>query len=429
MIPPATRMVDSVRRARADPLYVQSLMLIVAAGMSAGAGFVFWVICARVAPAESVGKAAGVVSGIALVNYVTSVGFPYGLLRYGAREHAGQIVGLALSLTIATSIIGACVYSLGAGIWAQSLRGIVGGVKGVGAVALITSAVAAGLALDSIYASRRRAYVSVVTNCVVGLSRIAILVVARSSNASTIVWAIFAPTCVVYALSMAALPRLTGGIRWERLHPLFAEGKAFLRYSIAVYPASLVIGSPTYVLPVLALGLFGPRGTAYFFVPWSIIKILALAPSLIGQIALSEGAKQSARVMPRALKASVMLMTAATVGTVVVARNALAFYGQGYSAHAPVLQVLALSLVPAAIIATWFAQLRLEGRFRTLGAWGVSYAAAGLGGSVIGGVLRGLTGFAAGWTTGTFAAGLAVMWVTKSFSRGYGGSAEEIGRP
>ena len=71
-----------IAKARDDPLISNSFYLVLASGISAALGFVFWIIIARIYPPEAVGQGALLLSAMAIINTLTLMGFDVGIIRF-----------------------------------------------------------------------------------------------------------------------------------------------------------------------------------------------------------------------------------------------------------------------------------------------------------------------------------------------------------
>src|SRR3990172_3522099 len=72
------------------------------------------------------------------------------------------------------------------------------------------------------------------------------------------------------------LPRVLPGYRPLPVIPN-AAGK-ILRFSLVNHVSNLFWTVPTYVLPLIVLGLLGAESGAYFFMVWSITNIINMVP-------------------------------------------------------------------------------------------------------------------------------------------------------
>ena len=106
-----TRLVSSLRRN--GPLLKSSVSLSTSTGLAAFGGFVgYWLLVARVAPAGIVGTSAALYTSIQFAAYLTALGLPIAVARYGAssRNIPSILFNWSIVLTVASSFLGAALY-------------------------------------------------------------------------------------------------------------------------------------------------------------------------------------------------------------------------------------------------------------------------------------------------------------------------------
>jgi O-antigen/teichoic acid export membrane protein len=178
-------------------------------------------------------------------------------------------------------------------------------------------------------------------------------------------------------------------------------------FSVRTFPAALLAGGPTFLLPLLVLNTLGPRVTAYFYVAWNIAFVLQLVPSVISQPTLSEGSAGSVRIAERALRLSLAITGPAVVVIVLGASAIMSLYGPTYVAHATwPLRLFALAAIPACFISVAGAVLRVENRHLSITVLNGAFCVIALGLAGLGGSVLGLGGVAAGWTVGSALVGV-----------------------
>ncbi len=69
-----------------NPLYRNSIFLMLSSTVGAGTGFIFWIIAARLYSTEDVGLSSAIVSVMRLLMLLSFVGLDIGLIRYTFRK-------------------------------------------------------------------------------------------------------------------------------------------------------------------------------------------------------------------------------------------------------------------------------------------------------------------------------------------------------
>lgn len=389
----------------AQPLYRNSYWLIVSNGLGAATGFVFWLLAARLATAAEVGQAAGLFSAVLFLSYLTSLGLPYGVLRFaGVGDDLSAVINTGLFVSALTSVIASLAFVAGARLWAPELTGPLSGLGAVLIFATLNAASGVATLLDAIATGQRSAQ-HVALRRLLGVTKLPLLLLLAASGAVGIYTASLLPVVVGSVASVAALPWMVRGYR-RTFTASAGIVRRFFTFSLETFPASLLSGAPPFILPLFALGILGPVNTAYFYIAWSVASVLMLIPTFIAQVSLSEGSRGDlTTVARRSRRFALGLVLPAVACVVVLAGPVLRLYGQEYAAHGThALQVLAMSAIPWAVVAIKLSVLRAAERARevlllsAIFALGSLAAAGGLG------TVLGLPGLAIGWTAGVSAA-------------------------
>ena len=378
--------------------------------MTAGSGFLFWILAARLATPAAVGLAAGVISIVGLLNYLTSLGLPYGVLRFAgiARDSAPAIVNAGVIVTFASSAAVATVVVVAASSLAPKASALITGLELGLIFILLNGFVAVGLLLDSVFTAFRVARYSLFASCFVGLLRPVALVFRGHVTATVIYLAMYVPLALVTAALLIALPRLIAGYR-RTLRLRTAEVANFVAFSLRVFPASLSAGAPAFLLPVIFLALRGPAQMAYFFVAWTFVRTLNLIPAIVAQVTLSEGARASTDDVALAQRFALALACPAVLVLVVLATPVLSLFGAGYSAHSAfALRIFVLSVIPWTLVTQRLAVYRLQRNYRRVNTAAFGFACCTLTTSAVATALYGIRGTAIGWTAGSFAAAAVI---------------------
>ena len=94
-----------------DHLYRNSVYLMLNSVITAGFGFLFWIICARLFTTEQVGFTTTIISAIGLVSSFSFLGLNTALIRYLPQaKDKGRLIGSCLNLTGLVSIIAALIF-------------------------------------------------------------------------------------------------------------------------------------------------------------------------------------------------------------------------------------------------------------------------------------------------------------------------------
>jgi O-antigen/teichoic acid export membrane protein len=198
-----------------------------------------------------------------------------------------------------------------------------------------------------------------------------------------------------------------------RRDPAVRETAAFAAKSA---PGALLSGAPQFALPLLAVSVLGVHENAFFYVAWSIAQIAYLVPSVVSNIALTQGTSASAGALAARGRTFSMLLLAPAVAVGGLAPGfVLGLYGSEYANGAAMsLRLLIVGVIPWTVVILAQSRLRTEHRFRALTVLTAVFCALSLVLPVTVGLVTGSgTGTAAGLLAAATAAALLAAYLTR----------------
>lgn len=103
-------------------LHRNTIYLMAANVTTAGLGFFFWMICARLYPSEDIGYATAMISAMTLVASFSMLGFNIGLVRFlPGTEKKSEMVSSCFLITGLFAAALAAVFLMGLNIWSPNL--------------------------------------------------------------------------------------------------------------------------------------------------------------------------------------------------------------------------------------------------------------------------------------------------------------------
>ncbi|MCH5673544.1 lipopolysaccharide biosynthesis protein [Streptomyces gilvus] len=339
-----------------DPLMLNSFFLIATTALGAGAGFLFWILVARLFPASDVGRASSLLSSASLLSYFSLFGLSSTLVRHlpTSTRQAEET-----STAISTVVLAACVISGGFVVvvpWAAPQLDFLHAspLHAVGFVVLAAGA-AVNLLTDSVFVAFRAAKVNLAVNgglmsvvklgmpvLFVGLGPFGIF--AASGVASAV-----AATASVVAIRRVLRVRVRPSFSWRTF-------RSTLGYSLSSYLSGSLNLIPQIVLPIVVLQTLGPVPAATYFVAFQIANLVNSASYAIGEALFAEGSQQGAQLGPiarRSAKAIFAVTVPAVVLVVALAGPVLRLFGPEYATDGR--QTLTVFTVGALAVAfnTW----------------------------------------------------------------------------
>ena len=395
--------------------------------IAAAGGGLFWLAAARTSTTADVGRATALFSSIAFVTYLTALGLPMMVARFGGARtpESGLLFNWAFAISIVSSSIVAVAYLPFLGHRADALFG-----SGVPLGTLFFALVAAGSAVCQLIdmrltVQRQWRWVNI-RIALYSLLRFPLLFLGLRQS-----------VFLLFALA-AGLPALSGFVAWWfaegrvrrfRLRPVPARARRAARYSFVSYLSQLAVQAPVFVLPVLVLLAVPPKQNAAFFIAWSITVMVLLLPTSVVRVRLAEGT--SGRDLARQTRISLVVNggigIAAAAAAVLGAGLVTTIYGQGYEQATALLPLLVVAVVPSGVVLVALTHARvIDDEPATL--WlSAFYALAVLVPSLLLVSESGARGAAQGWFAGNCAtAVVAALWLFHSLRKEEAGDTPQV---
>jgi O-antigen/teichoic acid export membrane protein len=355
---------------RADPLARNGYALIANSAATAGLGFFYWLLMARLYPAADVGKASAAFAAMNLLAGFTALNFNGALTRFipKAGLQTKTLIIRAYAVSAAASVVVAAVFLLTIRWWGPSyseLRGLVPGLVYAGCVV----AWAIFTLQDSVLVGLRGAVWVLAENGIFGVVKIAFLPLlavalpgALGIYTSWMLPVIVAVPLVNMLIFGTMVPRHTAATR-DCQPP---GGREIGRFLAGDYPGAMFLLATVGLIPVVVASRVAAAATAYFYTAWLIAGMVDMIGINMGVSLTVEGAFEAAGLAANCRKAlrkmaTMLVPTAALVA--LLAPWGLRLFGPAYAAHgAPVLQLLAVAALPRAVSELYLGVLRAQSR-------------------------------------------------------------------
>ena len=397
---------SEVKQRLREPLYKNSFFLLLSSGIGSILGFVFWIVTARLFPASEVGTVSALIAAMALVAGFSRFGFGVGIIRFlSAEEDKTGMINSCLTIVALASLVVSLIFVAGLNFWSPALSFLHQDMPFLISFIVFSVAFSLTIMLNNTYIAFRRAEFFLFQSVIIGLSRIALPVLAVSAAA----FGLFLSWGVGLLLTIALgaflfLPRLHRGYR-----PLPTIKKKIVKdigpYSFMNYISMILANLPRYLLPLIIINVLGPETTAYFRMAWTISSVLfVIIPIQVTASLLAEGAYVRQKLRSNVIRAAGLILAIIIPGiavTFLLGDKILLLFGAAYSENGFVLlRVLALSSIPIAFIEICLTirqvQLRMKALILVYGLTAVL---------VLGAIYAliphyGLIGVGIGWTAG-----------------------------
>lgn len=335
--------------------------------LNAGFGFLFWMVAARMYPAQAVGLTAAVISAVGLLAMLSVLGLDHAMIRFlpGASDPEG-IINSSLTLGVGVAVAASLIFLAGLGLWSPALASV--RQSPPLAIALVAAAAltTASALLAGAYVSRKQTGMVAAHATIFGAGKVllAAALAAVSSTAGLLgAWALGLLAAVACGL-VWFLPRIEVG----RYRPRPALRRAVLedmtRFASANYVAAALWGAPMLLLPLLIVNLVGPEVNAYFYVAANVAGLVAMIPHAVSLSLFAHGSHDEGDLLRYTLgsaRFTLGLLVPAIAGVFLLGDKVLLLFGQAYSEQATrLLWVLALATVPMTANFLFFSVRRVQ---------------------------------------------------------------------
>lgn len=278
-------MLNSIKKYYKEPLYRNSIFLMLNSAFSALFGLLFWIVAARTMPSKDIGLATSAISAAALIIALSRLGLDQGLVRYlpGLTKKSDFYSAVTI-LTLILSLIITGVFLIGINVFSPVLSFLRDGYFLIIFLAFI--------AINSIYAIQnitfiaiRRADLSAIQNILLGLRIPAIILLAPFG-----VMGIFSAYGIAFLLTF-----IFGIFILQRYGLHFSKNfdttsiKNIFKFSFGNYSAGIFTMAPITVIPIMIVNTIGAEEGAYFYVAYSIASLLFMIPNSVSTSLFVEG--------------------------------------------------------------------------------------------------------------------------------------------
>ncbi len=278
-------MQKKLRSLYTDPLYRNSLALMLNSAIGAFFGLLFWIVAARTMPAKDIGLATAAISAAALIVGLSRLGLDAGLVRYlPESKNKNGLYSTIVMVTLVLALILAAVFMLGINIFSPALSFIRDG--------WFLPVFFAYIAVTSIYSvqnlafiSIRRADLSLIQNLLLG-ARIPILLLIAGMGVFGVFSSLGVAVLLTFGFGTLILQRY--GLSFTRSFDIASIRKT-IKFSLGNYSAGIFMMAPVTIIPIMIVNTIGAEEGAYFYVAYSVAALLIMIPNAVSTSLFVEG--------------------------------------------------------------------------------------------------------------------------------------------
>lgn len=350
-----------------DPLFKNSLFIMLTSASGAGFGFIFWVLAAKLYSAEDVGVATALISSMALIVLLSKLGLDFSIIRFFPTNDNGgksSIFSTAVVINIIFAVLLGVIFIAGVDMFSPELHVLA--LPTNAAFYLLFLAAGSGTALGcTSFVAVRKAFFQFIQSVVVG-SRVLFLIPLVMFGSVGIFWAV--GVSFLFALVTAYILLLRSGINFRFLIDRDFLNESF-HFSAGNYLAGLFMAGPTLILPIMVLNLLGAEQAAYYFIAYAIAALLFKIPHAVSMSLFVEGShgEDLKRTVLKSLFAVFSLLVPSALILYVCSGWVLGLVGADYATGGQdVLQIMVAASLFVGINSIYFAIKRVQKDVRGL---------------------------------------------------------------
>jgi len=355
-----------------NPLYRNSLFLMVNTAVSTGMGFIFWMVVARYYTEYEVGIAAAIIAAIGMLSLISSLGLDVALIRFlaKAKEPVKMINScFTISGILALAVTG--IFLAGLDLWSPATSFVRDNTRFLLAFVLFTICWPLSGLMTSVFIAKRRAEFVLVKSTIFSLLKIPLpILLVLFFHAFGIVgsWGLAAVVAFMISLFFF-LPRVQESYRpVPKLDLSIIKG--IWKYSAGNYFVSIFSAAPYFLLPIIIVNLMSAEQNAYFYVAWMMAGLIQAIPLAVSASLFAEGSHSEEALVAnarRSFRFIILLLVPAIILLVALGKWLLLLFGENYSSNAlTLLWILGFSGLFTAVNDVYYSILRVRGRIREL---------------------------------------------------------------
>lgn len=347
-----------------DPLFKNSIFIMLTSVSGAGFGFIFWMLAAKLYSPEDVGTATALISSMALLVLISRFGLDSSIIRFFPTNDKSRIFNTSVIITTFFAVLFGVIFIIGVDTFSPELHILKIPFNAVSyLIFLATSSI---IALSTIsFVAIRKAGFQFLQSIVVG-SRILFLIPLMTFGAIGIFGAFGISFILAFLLALFLLAK--SGIRLG-----FTFDREFLNeslhFSVGNYLAGMFTMGPTLILPILVMNTLGAENAAYYYIAYSISALLFMIPNSISMSLFVEGSHGEAlkKNVMKSLVAIFSILLPAIIILYVIGGKVLGVVGVDYATNGlGLLRMMVVANIFVSINFVYFSIMRVQKNMRGL---------------------------------------------------------------
>lgn len=346
-----------------EPIYRNTIFLILSSILCAGCGFFFWMIAAKTYSIENVGLATAFISSLGLVVMFSMLGFDVSIIRFFPNSDRASAFNTSLVITAVASFIIGASYILFSKFLIPSLAFLSTPIFAIAFLFICIANTIASIAGYTLVAARRADYYFY-QNILLAI-RVLFLLPLMFLGPLGIPTSLGIGCILASAFSLLILEKKFVPINLK-VDKKFA--KTCLKFSSWNYISNILYSTPTLILPIMVFNLLGESEAAKYYIVFTFGNQLLLIPLNIGTSLFVEGShgeglKKSAL---HAGMACLLLLLPAVLFICIFGEQLLGLINKDYRGAFELLRILAFSSFLVAIYSLYIPIQNVRMKIQTI---------------------------------------------------------------
>lgn len=393
-----------------DSLYRNSIFILSSIFVAAGAGFIFWVISARLYSPQEIGEATAVISAISLIASFSMLGLNNAFIRFAPSiKNKSSFINASILISLICAIVISIFFAAVSSIFSSKISFIAHDTLLLLTFIISVCLVAINAYTDSVFIAKRVASFLLIENIAMAVMKLVTPFAFTDYKFLGIVLAF--NIGVIAALGVTYFGLKNQGYML-RTKPKADEITKYGKYAFGSYVSGIASSAPPMIIPIVALNQLGATKAAFFYIAFIIANFLFVVPASINRSLFAEGSHDILNLHTHLIKTAKLnarFLLFGLIFVVLFTKPVLQVFGSEYNvAHSATL-ILALSSIFIAVISTVGTLLNIVQKIRALITMNITIFAVVISCSYIS-ARHGLANFAAGWTLGYALSALIALY-------------------
>lgn len=397
-----------------DPLYRNSIYLMIGTFITSVLGFLFWMINARLFTTEQVGLATTIISSTTLIASISALGLGAGLIRFLPKsEKKNQEINTCFTLIFLFTIVVSAIFLLIIDFTSPKLYFIKENM--ILAFIFIISMVFVSLSslIDSIFVAYRNTKYILIKNSVFSVSKVIFPFLLVGLGA----YGIFSSYIISVILGFSTVFIIL--IYKFNYRPKFAFYDSIIKkigkYSFGNYIAGIIGSLPTLLMPLIITNILKAETSAYYYMAIMIANFIFVIPNSTSNSLFAEGSYNQKKLkyqVKKAVKIISLLLIPAIIITIIFGKYVLLLLGKDYSSEGYMfLNIMAVSSIFVAVNAVIGSIIKIRKKIKALITRSIFSTIFILGLSILFiNYGQGLTGIGYAYLIGQFLTAIIFLW-------------------